>query len=178
MNLPCIFCVAYLGDWLSQIFPFMKVQAARDEMQWGEEGPPPLLVKIAPDLSKEDLEDIAAVSMCILLPFSYFHILSLYNSFRIDYRLPWLFTWMDWYLFAPLLISISCHWMNLKLLILQSLLHLLYLFIVSRLYQTQPFQDQILSVKVHWLQKLVAWVGSLSSISLLKSWRRCISWQG
>ncbi|PRQ34034.1 putative dihydroorotate dehydrogenase (quinone) [Rosa chinensis] len=38
-----------------------KVQAARDEMQWGEEGPPPLLVKIAPDLSKEDLEDIAVV---------------------------------------------------------------------------------------------------------------------
>lgn len=30
-------------------------------MQWGEEGPPPLLVKIAPDLSKQDLEDIAAV---------------------------------------------------------------------------------------------------------------------
>lgn len=51
----------------------MKVQAARDEMQWGEEGPPPLLVKIAPDLSKEDLEDIAAVSMCILLPFFYVH---------------------------------------------------------------------------------------------------------
>ncbi|OVA04942.1 Dihydroorotate dehydrogenase [Macleaya cordata] len=42
-----------------------KVQAARDEMQWGEEGPPPLLVKIAPDLSKQDLEDIAAV--CLLL---------------------------------------------------------------------------------------------------------------
>lgn len=39
----------------------VKVQAARDEMQWGEEGPPPLLVKIAPDLSKQDLEDIAAV---------------------------------------------------------------------------------------------------------------------
>ncbi|KAK7816537.1 dihydroorotate dehydrogenase (quinone), partial [Quercus suber] len=38
-----------------------KVQAARDEMQWGKEGPPPLLVKIAPDLSKEDLEDIAAI---------------------------------------------------------------------------------------------------------------------
>jgi len=33
-------------------------------MQWGEEGPPPLLVKIAPDLSKEDLEDIAAVCSC------------------------------------------------------------------------------------------------------------------
>lgn len=41
---------------------FCQVQAARDEMQWGEEGPPPLLVKIAPDLSKQDLEDIAAVS--------------------------------------------------------------------------------------------------------------------
>nr|XP_025673366.1 dihydroorotate dehydrogenase (quinone), mitochondrial isoform X2 [Arachis hypogaea] len=37
-----------------------KVQAARDEMQWGDEGPPPLLVKITPDLSKDDLEDIAA----------------------------------------------------------------------------------------------------------------------
>ena len=40
----------------------LKVQAARNEMQWGEEGPPPLLVKIAPDLSKQDLEDIAAVN--------------------------------------------------------------------------------------------------------------------
>jgi len=40
-------------------------------MQWGEEGPPPLLVKIAPDLSKEDLEDIAAVCNG-----SYFHICS------------------------------------------------------------------------------------------------------
>lgn len=39
-----------------------KVLAARDEMQWGEAGPPPLLVKIAPDLSKQDLSDIAAVS--------------------------------------------------------------------------------------------------------------------
>ena len=32
-------------------------------MQWGEEGPPPLLVKIAPDLSRQDLEDIAAVRL-------------------------------------------------------------------------------------------------------------------
>jgi dihydroorotate dehydrogenase len=39
----------------------LKVLAARDEMQWGEAGPPPLLVKIAPDLSKQDLADIAAV---------------------------------------------------------------------------------------------------------------------
>ncbi|KAL0558385.1 hypothetical protein IC582_002947 [Cucumis melo] len=44
-----------------------KVQEARDEMQWGEEGPPPLLVKIAPDLSKEDLEDIAAVALALRL---------------------------------------------------------------------------------------------------------------
>lgn len=42
-----------------------KVQAARDEMQWGEEGPPPLLVKIAPDLSMQDLEDIAAVALAL-----------------------------------------------------------------------------------------------------------------
>ncbi|XP_051220058.1 dihydroorotate dehydrogenase (quinone), mitochondrial [Lolium perenne] len=40
-----------------------KVHDARDEMQWAEDGPPPLLVKIAPDLSKEDLEDIAAVAL-------------------------------------------------------------------------------------------------------------------
>lgn len=39
------------------------VLAARDEMQWGAEGPPPLLVKIAPDLSHEDLADIAAVAL-------------------------------------------------------------------------------------------------------------------
>ncbi|KAI3922809.1 hypothetical protein MKW98_006940 [Papaver atlanticum] len=44
-----------------------KVQAARDKMQWGEEGPPPLLVKIAPDLSKLDLEDIAAVALALRL---------------------------------------------------------------------------------------------------------------
>lgn len=44
-----------------------KVQAARDEMQWGEEGPPPLLVKFAPDLSKQDLEDIAAVALALKL---------------------------------------------------------------------------------------------------------------
>ncbi|KAL5719253.1 dihydroorotate dehydrogenase (quinone) [Ranunculus cassubicifolius] len=44
-----------------------KVQDARDEMQWGEEGPPPLLVKIAPDLSKQDLEDIAQVALALRL---------------------------------------------------------------------------------------------------------------
>ncbi|KAI3922776.1 hypothetical protein MKW98_006907, partial [Papaver atlanticum] len=46
---------------------FSKVQAARDGMQWGEEGPPPLLVKIDPDLSKLDLEDIAAVALTLRL---------------------------------------------------------------------------------------------------------------
>lgn len=44
-----------------------KVQAARDEMQWDEEGPPPLLVKIAPDLSREDMEDIARVALALRL---------------------------------------------------------------------------------------------------------------
>ncbi|KAI3964582.1 hypothetical protein MKW92_041105 [Papaver armeniacum] len=44
-----------------------KVQAARDEMRWGEEGPPPLLVKIDPYLSKLDLEDIAAVALTLRL---------------------------------------------------------------------------------------------------------------
>nr|CAD1840831.1 unnamed protein product [Ananas comosus var. bracteatus] len=44
-----------------------RVQAARDEMQWAEEGPPPLLVKIAPDLSKQDLDDIAAVALALRL---------------------------------------------------------------------------------------------------------------
>ncbi|CAL9759687.1 unnamed protein product [Musa acuminata subsp. burmannicoides] len=43
------------------------VQAARDEMQWAEEGPLPLVVKIAPDLSKEDIEDIAAVALALHL---------------------------------------------------------------------------------------------------------------
>ncbi|CAL9063934.1 unnamed protein product, partial [Musa banksii] len=48
-----------------------KVQAARDEMQWAEESPLPLVVKIAPDLSKEDIEDIAAVSCCSCSPFGW-----------------------------------------------------------------------------------------------------------
>eukprot|EP00850_Spirogloea_muscicola_P018557 SM000171S03246 [mRNA] locus=s171:200950:204495:+ [translate_table: standard] len=44
-----------------------KVLAARDEMQWGEEGPPPLLVKIAPDLTRQDMADIAAVALALRL---------------------------------------------------------------------------------------------------------------
>ena len=32
-------------------------------MQWGRDGPPPLLVKIAPDLSDGDKSDIASVCL-------------------------------------------------------------------------------------------------------------------
>lgn len=46
---------------------FSQVLVARDEMQWGEDGPPPLLVKIAPDLAAADLEDIAAVALAVRL---------------------------------------------------------------------------------------------------------------
>ncbi|XP_031379232.1 uncharacterized protein LOC116194539 isoform X2 [Punica granatum] len=52
---------------LIKMLRLSKVQAARDEMQWAEDGSPPLLVKIAPDLSKEDLEDIAAVVLALRL---------------------------------------------------------------------------------------------------------------
>lgn len=40
-----------------------QVQAARDKMQWGEYGAPPLLVKIAPDLTKADKVDVATVAL-------------------------------------------------------------------------------------------------------------------
>uniref|UniRef100_A0A7S3UDY9 Dihydroorotate dehydrogenase (quinone), mitochondrial n=1 Tax=Picocystis salinarum TaxID=88271 RepID=A0A7S3UDY9_9CHLO len=39
-----------------------QVLHARNAMTWGIRGPPPLLIKIAPDLSEEDLEDVAAVA--------------------------------------------------------------------------------------------------------------------
>ncbi|GBG91727.1 hypothetical protein CBR_g53542 [Chara braunii] len=38
-----------------------RVLDARNDMQWGEETPPPVLVKVSPDLTEEDMEDIAAV---------------------------------------------------------------------------------------------------------------------
>eukprot|EP00271_Cylindrocystis_brebissonii_P011893 TRINITY_DN29896_c0_g1_i1.p1 TRINITY_DN29896_c0_g1~~TRINITY_DN29896_c0_g1_i1.p1 ORF type:complete len:417 (-),score=54.29 TRINITY_DN29896_c0_g1_i1:279-1529(-) len=44
-----------------------RVLAARDEMQWGRAGPPPLLVKIAPDLSEPDMKDIAQVALALRL---------------------------------------------------------------------------------------------------------------
>lgn len=37
------------------------VKTARDNLDWGAAGPPPLLVKVAPDLSESDKADIAAV---------------------------------------------------------------------------------------------------------------------
>lgn len=86
-------------------FYFIQIQAARDEMQWAEEGPPPLLVKIAPDLSKEDLEDIAAVCLCIaLLTCSFITISPYYEMLLLnqppglisDYRSLLLFAWMGW----------------------------------------------------------------------------------
>lgn len=57
------------------------MQAARDEMQWAEEGPPPMVVKIAPDLSKEDLEDIAAVRS--LMTILHLHLLQVFLCFHI-----------------------------------------------------------------------------------------------
>lgn len=44
-----------LGDLVS------AVKLTRDRMRWGPRGPPPLLVKIAPDLTDADKKDIAAV---------------------------------------------------------------------------------------------------------------------
>ncbi|CAI5471420.1 unnamed protein product [Closterium sp. Yama58-4] len=44
-----------------------EVLAAREEMQWGEDGPPPLLLKISPDLSQQDMADIAAVALSLKL---------------------------------------------------------------------------------------------------------------
>jgi dihydroorotate dehydrogenase len=37
------------------------VKTARDNLDWGPAGPPPLLVKVAPDLTDGDKADIAAV---------------------------------------------------------------------------------------------------------------------
>lgn len=77
------------------------MQAARDEMQWAEEGPPPLLVKIAPDLSKQDLDDIAAV-ICFGLSIFFFFFFSHFTCsmvlFFLSYssRLLLLFDWMAW----------------------------------------------------------------------------------
>jgi dihydroorotate dehydrogenase len=44
---------------LSKLVRFVK--AARDRLEWGPAGPPPLLVKVAPDLNAADRADVAAV---------------------------------------------------------------------------------------------------------------------
>ena len=40
-----------------------RVKATRDGMPWGAAGPPPLLVKVAPDITDADKSDIAAVAL-------------------------------------------------------------------------------------------------------------------
>ncbi|GFR40465.1 hypothetical protein Agub_g1025, partial [Astrephomene gubernaculifera] len=40
-----------------------QVKGTRDRMVWGPGGPPPLLIKVAPDLSEPDKQDIAAVAL-------------------------------------------------------------------------------------------------------------------
>ena len=40
-----------------------RVKHTRDQMQWGSRGPPPLLIKVAPDLTDGDKADIAAVAL-------------------------------------------------------------------------------------------------------------------
>ncbi|KXZ44645.1 hypothetical protein GPECTOR_64g139 [Gonium pectorale] len=40
-----------------------QVKGTRDRMRWGPGGPPPLLIKVAPDLSEPDKQDIAAVAL-------------------------------------------------------------------------------------------------------------------
>lgn len=40
-----------------------RVKTARDALPWGPGGPPPLLVKIAPDLDETDKSNIAAVAL-------------------------------------------------------------------------------------------------------------------
>jgi dihydroorotate dehydrogenase len=44
---------------LQELVSFVKT--ARDNLDWGPSGPPPLLVKVAPDLTDADKVDIAAV---------------------------------------------------------------------------------------------------------------------
>ncbi|KAG2424053.1 hypothetical protein HYH02_015234 [Chlamydomonas schloesseri] len=40
-----------------------QVKGTRDRMVWGKSGPPPLLIKVAPDLNELDKRDIAAVAL-------------------------------------------------------------------------------------------------------------------
>ena len=40
-----------------------RVKNTRDQMQWGSRGPPPLLIKLAPDLTDADKSDVATVCL-------------------------------------------------------------------------------------------------------------------
>jgi len=40
-----------------------RVKNTRDQMQWGPRGPPPLLIKIAPDLTDADKSDVTTVCL-------------------------------------------------------------------------------------------------------------------
>lgn len=40
-----------------------RVKNTRDQMQWGPRGPPPLLIKLAPDLTDADKSDVATVCL-------------------------------------------------------------------------------------------------------------------
>ena len=40
-----------------------RVKATRDGMEWGERGPPPLLIKMAPDVDASGRADIAALTI-------------------------------------------------------------------------------------------------------------------
>ena len=51
-----------LQGWRALEALVKRVKATRDALPWGPAGPPPLLVKIAPDLSDRDKADIAAVA--------------------------------------------------------------------------------------------------------------------
>lgn len=50
-------------------------------------------------------------------------------------------------------------------------------FDACRSYQTQQFKDQILSVKIQFLRKLEAWVGSHCLTYPQIYWKICIFWQ-
>lgn len=53
-----------------------KVKAARDQLPWGALGPPPLLVKIAPDLPPSERKDVATVVLRHNLQVSRVHMIS------------------------------------------------------------------------------------------------------
>ena len=50
--------------WIGPVCgPVDQVKGTRDRMSWGARGAPPLLIKIAPDLTELDKRDIAAVAL-------------------------------------------------------------------------------------------------------------------